>query len=94
MNERIDTANVFAGGMLNLVSWPMMFMSGVWFSLEGSPAWVEAAAQAFPLTHLIDAARAIMNEGAGLVDVGPNLLAMVGMTVLLGGLGSWMFRWE
>jgi ABC-2 type transport system permease protein len=26
----------FAGGLLNMLSWPMMFLSGVWFSLEGA----------------------------------------------------------
>jgi len=28
------------GGLLNLLTWPMMLLSGIWFSLEGSPQWV------------------------------------------------------
>ncbi len=35
-----------ASGAINLASWPMMLLSGVWFSLEGAPAWLQAAAQA------------------------------------------------
>ena len=27
------------GGILNLMTWPMMLVSGIWFSLEGSPRW-------------------------------------------------------
>jgi ABC-2 type transport system permease protein len=48
------------GGILNLMTWPMMLVSGIWFSLEGSPRWVQWAAHIFPLTHLLDAARAVM----------------------------------
>jgi ABC-2 type transport system permease protein len=82
------------GGLLNLASWPMMFMSEVWFSLEGSPEWVRAAANAFPLTHVTRAARAVMNEGATFVEVLPELSVLAAMTVGFGVLGSWFFRWE
>ena len=83
-----------AGGLLNLVSWPMMFLSGVWFSLEGANPWIQRAAQLLPLTPLIDAARKIMIDGAGLLDVLPELAALTGMTVLFLALGAWLFRWE
>ena len=53
------------GGLLNLLTWPMMLLSGIWFSLEGSPQWVRWIAGLFPLTHVLDAARAIMLDGAG-----------------------------
>src|SRR6202035_1916673 len=29
------------GGLLNLLTWPMMLLSGIWFSLEGSSQWVQ-----------------------------------------------------
>ncbi|MET1255153.1 ABC transporter permease [Aliikangiella maris] len=81
------------GGMLNITSWPMMFLSGVWFSLEGSPSYVQQFAQIFPLTHLLDAARAIMTDGASLIDVMPNLLTLIGMTIGFTLLGSFLFNW-
>ena len=34
-----------ANGAINLASWPMMLLSGVWFSLEGAPGWLQQAAQ-------------------------------------------------
>lgn len=83
----------FAGGLLNIVTWPMMFLSGVWFSLEGSPDFVIAFSQCFPLTHLIDASRAIMNEGKSLADVSHHLGVMAGMTALFLGIGAVFFRW-
>ncbi len=54
------------GGLLNLLTWPMMLLSGVWFSLEGSPRWVQWVADIFPLTQVIEAARAVMLDGAGI----------------------------
>ncbi|MGH8442798.1 MAG: ABC transporter permease [Nevskiaceae bacterium] len=83
----------FAGGVLNLLSWPMMVLSGVFFSLDGAPRAVQVAADVFPLTHLLKAARAIMLEGAGLADVAYNLGALALMAVLFLGLGAAMFRW-
>ena len=83
----------FAGGVLNLLSWPMMVLSGVFFSLDGAPRAVQVAADVFPLTHLLEASRAIMLEGATLADVGYNVGALALMSVLFLGLGTAMFRW-
>jgi ABC-2 type transport system permease protein len=84
----------FAGGVLNLLTWPMMFLSGVWFSLEGSPKWVLQVAQVFPLTHVIDAARSIMTEGATLTQVMPHVAALGGMTLVFLIIGAAVFKWE
>lgn len=83
-----------ANGILNLVSWPMMIFSGVWFSLEGSPDIVIYFSQIMPLTHIIDAARAIMNDGAGLMDIYPNLLALALMSAIFLIAGALTFQWE
>jgi ABC-type multidrug transport system permease subunit len=82
------------GGVLNLLTWPMMVLSGVWFSLEGSPQWIQWVAQVFPLTHLLDAARAIMLDGAGLAAIGPNLIYLALTTVAFLAFGAWSFRWR
>lgn len=88
------TSEELAGGLLNLLSWPMMFLSGVWFSLEGSPPALQKFAQIFPLTHVIAGARAVMTEGAGLAAVSGSLLVLGAMTVLFLFIGSVSFRWE
>ena len=84
----------FANGLLNLISWPMLFLSGVWFSLEGLNPYIQKLSLLFPLTHVTEAARAVMIDGAGLVDIGGHLLALVLMTVLFLTIGSYTFRWE
>ena len=83
-----------AGGLLNMISWPMMLLSGVWFSLEGTPQYVQDIAGLFPLTPLIDAARHIMLDGAGLAEVMPQVAQLAAMTIVLLAIGAWLFRWQ
>lgn len=83
-----------AGGLTNLMSWPMVLLSGVWFSLEGAPEWLRQCAQLLPLTHVVGAARAIMVDGAGLIEIAAPLTLLTGMTVVFLGLGAALFRWE
>jgi ABC-type multidrug transport system permease subunit len=88
------TSEETANGLLNLLSWPMMLLSGVWFSLEGSHPIVQNLASTLPLTHMIDAARAVMIEGAGFTDVAPQLFILSLFTLCLVSIGSKTFRWE
>jgi len=83
-----------AEGILNMISWPMMFLSGVWFSLEGIHPWLQKLALIFPLTHLIAGARAIMIDGAGFVDILPYLATLAVMSILFLTIDALLFRWE
>ncbi|MBA1444167.1 MAG: ABC transporter permease [Chromatiales bacterium] len=83
-----------ANGLLNLISWPMMLLSGVWFSLEGSHPLVQQLALALPLTHMIDAARAIMIDGASPIEIWHQLTALTGFSVIFIWIGAKTFRWE
>ena len=82
------------GGLLNLLTWPMMLLSGVWFSLEGSPRWIQWLAHAFPLTHVLDAARAVMLDGAGIAQIAPNLVFLAITALVFLSFGAWSFRWR
>jgi ABC-2 type transport system permease protein len=82
------------GGLLNLLTWPMMLLSGVWFSLEGSPKWVQWVAGIFPLTHVLDAARAVMIDGAGAAEIAPHLIYLGVTALVFLTFGAWSFRWR
>jgi ABC-2 type transport system permease protein len=82
------------GGIINLLTWPMMLVSGIWFSLEGSPRWVQWAAHIFPLTHLLEAGRAVMLDGAGVAQIIPNLVYLAVTTLVFLSFGAWSFRWR
>lgn len=81
-------------GILNLLSWPMMLLSEVWFSLEGANELARTLSNIFPLTHMIRAARAIMNDGATLTDVAQPLGILALMTAVFLVVGALLFRWE
>ena len=82
------------GGLLNMLTWPMMLVSGIWFSLEGSPRWIQWVSHIFPLTHVLDAARAVMLDGAGIAQIAPNLLYLGATAFIFLAFGAWSFRWR
>lgn len=82
------------GGLLNLVSWPMMVLSGVWFSLEGSPEIVQQIAMLLPLTHLVEGARSIMTDGSSLLDISHHIVSLLIMSAIFLGVGAWNFKWQ
>ncbi len=88
------TSEETAGGLLNLFSWPMMFFSGVWFSLEGAAPVMQNIAEIFPLTHVTTAARAVMIDGAELIDISYHLMILFIQSIVFLFLGSWFFKWE
>jgi len=87
------TSEEFTSGALNFISWPMMFLSEVWFSLEGAPHWVQQLSWLFPLTHLLKAARKVMNDGAGLADIQLECGLMVATTMLFLIIAARIFSW-
>lgn len=88
------TSEEFTSGVLNFISWPMMFVSEVWFSLEGSSEWIQSFAQLFPLTHLLKASRKVMNEAATFSDVQTECLVLFLSTLLFLFIASRIFSWN
>jgi len=83
-----------ADGLLNFISWPMLLLSGVWYSMEGTSAAAQALSSLMPLTYLVAGARAIMIDGAGLLEIAPQLALLVAMAAILIGIAARLFRWE
>ena len=83
----------FADGLLNAVTFPMLLLSGVWFSLDGSPEWVQMFAQVLPLTHVLEAARAVMLDNAGFADITIHLAVLVGFCIVGMALSIKLFKW-
>ncbi|MFM2482907.1 ABC transporter permease [Celerinatantimonas sp. YJH-8] len=81
-------------GLVNLISWPMMFLSQVWFSLEGAPHWLKWLADLLPLTQVIRAARQEMLYGGMQLSDWLGLLYVLVFTIVCLGIGAWRFRWR
>jgi ABC-type multidrug transport system permease subunit len=59
---RAKTLEAVSGG-LNLIMLPMWLASGVFFSRERYPDWMQPLLRLLPLTPLVDALRGVMLEG-------------------------------
>jgi len=90
---RLRTEEV-ADGLLNLISWSMLLLSGVWFSMEGASPAARSLSRLLPLTHLVEAARAVMIDGAGVAQILPQVGLLLGLACLFLTLAAWLFRWE
>ncbi len=93
VSSRLRTEEL-ADGILNLISWPMLLLSGVWFSMEGTSPAAQWLSRLSPLTHLVDAARRIMIDGAGISTVLPEVLLLAALALLFLTLAARLFKWE
>ena len=87
------TNEELTNGIINFISWPMMFLSEVWFSIEGASDFVKTAAKMLPLTHFLSAARKIINDGASLSDVSSEVAILLIMSFVFLSIGSVLFSW-
>ncbi|HET7825558.1 MAG TPA: ABC transporter permease [Anaeromyxobacter sp.] len=83
-----------ASGLMNLVMMPMFVLSGVFFSAENFPAFMQPVVRALPLTALNDGFRAVMNDGAGLVALLPQAALLAFVAAGSFGAALRLFRWS
>lgn len=80
--------------LANIITLPMMMLSGVFFSRSSLPGFAHVVTDFFPLTYLADGLRSIAIEGATLADVLPQLLGLSVWAVLTLFVAVKAFRWE
>lgn len=83
-----------AAPLAQLVTLPMMFLSGVFFPTFLMPEFLQKITQFIPLTPIIDSVRLIITENASLPDLGPQLAVIGSWTVIIYIVAFKMFRWE
>jgi ABC-type multidrug transport system permease subunit len=93
VGARVDNTEV-AQGWMNFIQLPMWVLSGAFFSNERFPDWLQPFIQALPLTALVDAFRAIYNEGAQLPDIWSELAILLAWTLPAFLLAQKTFRWQ
>jgi ABC-2 type transport system permease protein len=77
----------------NLVFFPLMFLSGVYFTLDSAPAWLQHAVALLPLSPFLRALRAVFNDGANLTGHGPGLVIVAAWGLAAFLLAVRRFRW-
>jgi ABC-2 type transport system permease protein len=80
--------------LANIITLPLLFLSGIFFSRSSLPGFLHRVTDFLPLTHLADAMRSVAIDGASLVDVAPQLLGLAVWSILACILAVRLFRWE
>ncbi len=83
-----------AGLAAQAIGMPMMFLSGIFFSLEWVPVPVRVVARCFPLYYLGDGLRGVMIDAASLSDLWVDIAVLVGVGVAAFLASVRFFRWE
>lgn len=83
-----------AAPLAQLVTLPMMFLSGVFFPTFLMPDILQAITKFIPLTSVVDAVRLVITENAGIVELAPQLGIMLGWTIVVYAIAFKVFRWE
>jgi len=90
-----NTSNTEVGnGLINFVVFPMMVLSGIFFSYQNFPDWSIPVIRKLPLTMLTDGIRSIFNEGAGYHEVIIPILILTAIGVIFFTAGLKIFKWH
>ncbi len=83
-----------AAPLANLISLPLMFLSGIFFPRSGMPSWLQTITQYSPLTYMSDALRSISVDGASLWAIRTDLLGIGIWLAVAVVLATRLFKWE
>lgn len=83
-----------AASYSNLITFPMLFLSGVFFAVDSAPGWLQPITKLLPLRYLVDALREVMTRGKGLDAIWQDWL-ILGLTALISVvIAVRFFRWD
>lgn len=83
-----------AAVLSNAVSFPLMFLSGVFFPRYLMPEWLQGITGYLPLTPVVDGIRYITTENASLIDLLPQLGIIAVWIIVIYALAIKLFRWS
>ncbi len=83
-----------AAPLANIVSLPMMFLSGVFFSRDVLPGFLQVVTDYLPLTFLVEAIRGMTVQGDSVAAQWTNFLGMAVWFVIAFVIANRTFRWE
>jgi ABC-2 type transport system permease protein len=81
-------------GLSQLINFPMMFLSGLFFPVDMMPVWIRPVINAMPLTYLADALRQEMVGAIPLHSMQTDLIVVAAWFAVTAVLAVRLFRWE
>jgi ABC-type polysaccharide/polyol phosphate export permease len=82
-----------ANGLVNVVTLPMLILSGIFFNYHNFPDWAIPVIQALPLTVLADSIRAIFIEAAGFQEIARPVIILCTTGLVTFIIGLKIFKW-
>ncbi|MFS0723388.1 ABC transporter permease [Paenibacillus sp. 1P07SE] len=83
-----------AGPISGFVSFPLLFLGGVFFPIQNMPELLQPIVKLLPIAHLSTALRQIMNVGASLGDVWFEAALLGGWLIVAFAAATLTFKWE
>ncbi|PYI51588.1 ABC transporter permease [Paenibacillus flagellatus] len=83
-----------AGPIAGFVSFPMLFLGGVFFPIKQMPEFLQPIVKLLPISHLTTAMRQVMNVGEGFAVLWPQAALLGGWIVAAFAVSSFTFKWE
>lgn len=83
-----------AASYANLITFPMMFLSGVFFPIGSMPDWLQPLINIMPLRYGVEALREPMLYGNGLGAIWDDLLILAAIFVVCMAFAIRFFRWD
>lgn len=83
-----------AGPIAGFLSFPLMFLGGVFFPISNMPSYLQPIVKAIPISHLSTAFREIMNVGTPLTQLLPELSWLCAWLIIGFLIATRLFKWE
>jgi len=80
--------------IIQLLYFPMMFLSGATFPISLFPNWLQIASQFIPATYLFSGIQDILVRRESLIQIWPAVLALLATIALCVFIAVKLFRWE
>ena len=78
--------------LLMTISFPMMFLSGVFFPIQQMPWYMQDVSKVLPLTYEAQALRQVMVLGAGVTDITTELIVLIVFGAVMMAIAVPVFR--
>lgn len=83
-----------AASYANMITFPMMFLSGVFFSVGAMPGWMQPIINAMPLKYAVESLRQPMLYGRGVDAIWQEWAVLLGIFAICILFAVRFFRWD
>jgi ABC-2 type transport system permease protein len=83
-----------AASYANLITFPMLFLSGVFFPIDSAPSWLQPITKVLPLSYLVHGLRETMTRGRGIDAIWVDIVVLIATFAVAMAFAIRFFRWD